>query len=615
VEDALPSRPGNALWIPAVVIALLSMPMMVTSRTFGHDWTLHLWLIRQQQLNIEAMWHPGLFVSVSRLGVFYPIYAFVGSGLYSVGGVLAIVLGDRPALAYKLLYVVGFCIAYGGMTWLSVQLGLRGWRSQIPGLVFVTGASFIVDLAGRGDLGEFVALAAVPLLVAAGRSLFMSSRVRPSDLLAVVVATFFLTGSNNITLLWAAIFIAFLAIVCIVAFAPSGLPPIPWRRVVVLAGSGAIGAGTNAWFLVDTFRYGRDTLISAQNEQSLPDGGLTRITLLFNPLRPASHSTSPWVRDWRVGLPWMFAAWALVIAVLLWRNREATAKRAFAAVFGVSLVYVVLVMRHGLWKSLPPVLYNVQLTVRLVSWVLMATALLVLLALRWQATAPAAIRRWSTVALVAVSAFNVGAATWQVWRVRSEYVVDDHEVATGSTYADEVVAARYDPPVSWSRGGDFRDVSGTEIATEPSRNLEVPARAIHRSRFAGVLNVPDGTLPFATNIAGGARYVTMTGIRAVGRTSDGLVVAVRAADAPATGPIRVTIQPVRSTVLRLGTIVSIVSGLLLLALTVWVLGGSVAIRRRRPPSPHPGSGGLSAALPRTVERPMELVGSAPTRAR
>ena len=87
MEDALPSRPGNALWIPVVVIALLSMPMMVTSRTFGHDWTLHLWLIRQQQLNIEAMSHPGLFVSVSRLGVFYPIFAFVGSGLYTLGGV------------------------------------------------------------------------------------------------------------------------------------------------------------------------------------------------------------------------------------------------------------------------------------------------------------------------------------------------------------------------------------------------------------------------------------------------------------------------------------------------------------------------------------------------
>ena len=41
------------------------------------------------------------------------------------------------------------------------------------------------------------------------------------------------------------------------------------------------------------------------------------------------------------------AVWALVVVVLLWRNREGTAKRAIVAVFAVSLVYVVLVMSGG----------------------------------------------------------------------------------------------------------------------------------------------------------------------------------------------------------------------------------------------------------------------------
>jgi hypothetical protein len=285
-----------------------------------------------------------------------------------------------------------------------------------------------------------------------------------------------------------------------------------------------------------------------------------------------------------VGLPWMFVAWALVVVVLLWRNREPTAKRAIAGVFCVSLVYVVLVMWGGVWKSLPPVLYNVQFTVRLVSWVLVLAALLVLLALRWQATATGPIRRWSSIALVGMCVFNAGAATWQVWRVRSEYVTRVHEVVTGRTFADQVVAARYDPPISWSDGGDFRDISSTAIATEPSRTLDVPVRAIHGSRFDGMLSVPDGPLPFATNIAGGPRFVTMTGIRAVGRTDDGLVVAVRGRNEPATGPIRVTIVPLRSTVLKLGALVSIVSVLLLAALIVWILGRRFrrgALPRRR----------------------------------
>ena len=631
MDDVLPSRPRNAMWIPVTVIALLSMPMMVTNRTFGHDWTLHLWMIRQQQLNLQAMAHPGLFVSVSRLGVFYPIFAFVGSGLYTVGGVLAIALGDRPVLAYKLLYVVGFCVAYGGMTWLSVQLGLRGWRSQIPGLVFVTGASFIVDLAGRGDLGEFVALAAIPLLVAAGRSVFTSSRVRPRDLLWAAIAVFLLTGSNNITLFWGVIFVVVLAAVCFVAFAPVGLPRIPWGRVAALGAAGALGAGTNAWFLVDTLRYGRDTFVAARNEQSAPLDALTKINVLFNPLRPSSHSTSPWTRDWRPGFPWLFVAWALVVVVLLWRNRESTSKRAIVGVFGCSVLYTVLVMWGGLWKSLPPVLYNVQFTVRLVSWALILTAVLVLLALRWQATATGSLRRWSTVALVALCVFNAGAATWQVWRVRSEYVTGlhegvpghVHEVVTGRTFADQVVAARDDPPLSWSDGGDFRDVSSTAIATLPSRRLEIPPTAIRRSRFDGVLRVPDGRQPFATNIAGGPRFVTMTGIRAVGRTDDGLVVAIRAANEPATGPIRVTIAPLRSTLLQVSDVVSIVSGLLLLALILWVLGGR--FRRRGRPEPRlpaaiPGSGEVEhdddpVPYGRELVGSVANVGGAPSRAR
>jgi hypothetical protein len=202
-----------------------------------------------------------------------------------------------------------------------------------------------------------------------------------------------------------------------------------------------------------------------------------------------------------------------------------------------------------------------------------------------------------------------------VWRVRSEYVAGTHEVVTGRTFADQVVAARYDPPASWPNGRDFRDITAKVVATAPARTLDVPPRTIHRSRFSGVLDVPDGPSPFATNIAGGPRFVTMTGIRAIGRTSDGFVVAVRAADAPAAGPIRVTIEPVRSAVLRLGTIISIVSGLLLLALIVWVLGRFVAGRRRRPRSGDPGRPDGSAAPPREAGRPMELVGSAPTGAR
>lgn len=566
-----PSRSMPTIWIPVVVVGLLAMPMMVTKRSFGHDWTLHLWMIRQQQLNIEALWHPGLFVSVDRLGVFYPLFAFVGSGLYTVGGCLAIVLGNRPILANKLLYLLGFALAYGGMTWLSVQLGVRGWRAQVPGLVLVTGAYFITDLAARGDLGEFIALAAIPMLIAAGRSVFASSRVRARDLLAVVGSVFVLTGSHNITLMWGSVFIVLLVLVSFVAFAPVGLPPIPWARVAAVAGSGLIGTGLNAWFLFPDLRYGLDTNVAGQNANKMPKTVLAKPSLLLNPLRPSDITNSAFARDIRLAVPWMFVLWAVLVVALLWRNREASSRRAFVGVFCVGVFFIAIIIWHGAWNVLPHVLYNVQFTWRLNAYVLLTTAVLVMLALRWQTTAPERLRRSTTALLLAIIVFNVGAATWQVWRVRSEYVKGGKEFVTGSTFAYQVVASRYSPPISWYSKGDFRDVSTPRIKTPSGRVLVVPPTAVHDSKFKGVLIVPNGPLPFSTNISAGPRFVTMTGIRPIGRTHDGSIVAVRGPGVPATGPILVAIVPVESRVLRLGAFVSLASLVLFAAMLLWAV--------------------------------------------
>jgi hypothetical protein len=89
----------------------------------------------------------------------------------------------------------------------------------------------------------------------------------------------------------------------------------------------------------------------------------------------------------------------------------------------------------------------------------------------------------------------------------------------------------------------------------------------------------------------------MTGIRPVGRTHDGSIVAVRGPGVPKTGPIEVTIVPVESTALRLGALVSIVSAVLLLAMMVWALG---RVARGR---------GLGRDVARLGPRPSEGAGS------
>jgi hypothetical protein len=582
LDVAAPSRRGDgfarfvirtAIWIPAATITVLMAPLLLTTRTFGHDWTLHLWLIRQQQFDIEARGVPGLFTSTRHLGAFYPMFAFVGSGIYSVGAYLSIALGDRPVLAYNALYGVALCLAFGGMTWLSTQLGLRGWRSQTAGMTLVTGAYFVTDFVGRGDFGELIALCSIPFVIAAARALVMSETVRPALVLALVVGVFVFTGSHNVTLMFGTVFFVALGIVLLVSVGPRA-SRVPWKRLGAVAGAAAIGMGLNAWYLVADVAYGLNTATSRYNVRRLPSTELAEAGLFLNPLRTADPYTAYW-RDLRFTLPWYFLVWVLVVARLVWPRKGAAARRLAGGLGALVVGYVTFIAWRAPWHLVPHELYNIQITWRLHGYVLLITALLVLLALRWEAGAERSQRRALGALLVAIIAFNLGAAVWQEWRVRSEYVTADREVVAGRHFAAEVVAARYEEPASWYPNAMYRDVSLPIVTTEPGRALEIPVRAVHDSRFSGVLDVPDGAAPFRTNLAAGSHFVRLEGIRFVGRTPDGLIVAARAADAPPRGPIAVTITPVRTTLLGAGTLVSLLSLAALVGLIGWTVRRSL----------------------------------------
>ena len=156
----------------------------------------------------------------------------------------------------------------------------------------------------------------------------------------------------------------------------------------VAASGGARGIGrdrrrdsTRGSSLAD-LRYGLDTDVALQNKNKVPQTLFATPNLLLNPFRPSAHVVSPYARDLRYTLPWMFALWAVVIAVVMWRHVERFSKRAFIGVLGVALVYVVLITWQTAWNVMPHVLYNVQFPSRLHAYVLIATALLVMLALR-----------------------------------------------------------------------------------------------------------------------------------------------------------------------------------------------------------------------------------------
>ena len=156
------------------------------------------------------------------------------------------------------------------------------------------------------------------------------------------------------------------------------------------------------------------------------------------------------MHDVRLSLPWLFAAWAIVVAVVAWRRIDGVGRRLIMLLTGLAGLYVYLLLYRRPWRSLPRVLYNIQFSYRLHGYVLLATALLVMVVLVWQARTNAGTRRATSAALSVVAVFTVGAATWQAWVVPSTFHEEKFatklEEKAPSNFADIVVAARYVRP-------------------------------------------------------------------------------------------------------------------------------------------------------------------------
>jgi len=94
-------RPG-ALWsrllvagVALLAIVGLSWPMIATKSGMNQDWPNHLWFLWQQSLYLKSNGYPSLFMTVGN-NIFYPFFAFYGGTLYTLGGLLSLLLGNAP---------------------------------------------------------------------------------------------------------------------------------------------------------------------------------------------------------------------------------------------------------------------------------------------------------------------------------------------------------------------------------------------------------------------------------------------------------------------------------------------------------------------------------------
>jgi hypothetical protein len=565
--------------IPVVVIAALMAPMVLTGRTFGIDWSGHLWLVEMQGRNIEALGHPSLFVQ-SGLGAFYAWYAFYGGTLYAIAGGLSALSGGHTTMAYVACYGLAFTMSYGGFWWIARQAGVSGWKTHVAPILFVTSAYFLTDSYARGAWPETMATSSIPLVVGAGGALLRGERLRRWPALAFLGAATVMTGSHNITLLLSTIFFALLLI--IVGVARVNLRALNWRRVLVIAGLLAVAVAINLWFLLPDLLYGTRTYIGAH--PAPPYMPALSLDLLLDPLRDSLLGTSGQLGPtptFYVQLPTLALLWSLASLAIYWRLLGSVARR-LALGFGLLLAAItMLIVWQGIWRHLPSLLWNVQFPYRLLTYAIFCVLALLVIALCHLGRGRS--RRALLGALIAIVAIESGQALHQIWATPSAIPSRSEIYTLGPSWWTRFASAG-----EGVFGDEFSDFSEREVIPSIPGLLELPARGpVKHGYEVSFLSPGPGTI--ATNIQTGSYLLDVGGATPAGRVLNGsLVVRV---NVPAGKRARVTFQPGSSWPLAVGRYMSLAGCAAALALLLWALVGACkwlgeTLRMRRKPHPQ-----------------------------
>ena len=484
-----------------MIFALLT-PILFTDRTFSTDWGNHFWLIWMQGRNITDLGEPSYFLQ-SSLGAFYPYYAFYGGSTYAALGVFSSLLSPEAAVVVG--YAGALAAAYLGWTWIAVQLGIRGWQSQLPGCIAITAPLAVTNLYGRGDIPEAIATSVIPLIAASALSMFRERRLRLSSAAVYVIGIAVLTGTHTLTLAWGTTFL--LVCAALLGACYWRLAVERTRRGLAVAGLTVLGAGINAWILVPLVLY-HSRLVERQ-----PDPiNLTAYTdpeRLFSLLRDSGSPYPIVTADINAQLPVLALLWALFCGAAYWRFLAPESRRLALALLGLGATLLLLVLSPELIEELPQTLRFIQFPYRILTYVDLVVVGLVTLAL-------AAVQRerstalLPSLALACIAIFNFALSVDQIFSVRSWLNGRDEAHLSSAT-----------PPRSWYAPRQFAD--GSAPLVEPT--LDVAQLMVRRGEeeFTAVYpRGPAGTVE--TGIATGSYFVDVSGARPAGRTADGLMI-------------------------------------------------------------------------------------------
>ncbi|HEU5062240.1 MAG TPA: hypothetical protein VFT79_03680 [Solirubrobacterales bacterium] len=562
--------------IPIAAILCLLAPILLTDRTFASDWGNHYWLIHMQGLDIRALDEPSIYLQ-SGLAAFYPYYAFYGGTFYAVTGFVSAAFGTE--LAVLLAYAGAIAANYLGWTWIARQAGIRGWRSQLPGLIAVTAPLAVTNLYGRGGIPEVIGTSMLPLVAASAISLVREPRMRLRDTVAFVVGLVFLTGSHTLSMVWGVALLALLGAVLIACC--WSLVKERAMRLLGLAWLAVLAGCVNAWMLAPLIAYHARTI------ESEPDPiGQSRFTEpanLFRVLRDMPDVDPLLHGDVNAALPVLAIVWALVAGAVFWRRLAPRSRAMGIALTAVLVALVALILRPSLLSSLPEFLQYIQFPYRLLTYAnfcAVGMVTLVLAGLGRRSSSPGSFA--AVASLAAIALFSLAISVGQ-----------NSDVRSWLGGRDEAVASSPRQPPSWYAFLQFGDGAAPIMKPTLDQPLTVPVEEEIRDSYR--VEYPPGPAGTAqTNIATGSYLVDVSGATPVGRDKTGQMIVRLPASPERPRPVEVSAkESVTVAAGRWLSVASILGALGALALTL--------TRRRR-------GRAVTDRAPALGEAPKPLVG-------
>jgi hypothetical protein len=484
---------------PLLLILALAWPLLFSDATFNEDWLNHLWYIWHQSLAIRANHLPSLFLEYSH-GIFYPIYAFYGGTIYALTGALSLVLGNAPLETYVLTYLLGFLAAYTGWYWASRMFGVGRWLAHVPGIVFVTSASYLMIIYGLGDWPEFLAVSVMPLMITSGLAVIRAERLRPPPAVALAVSSVVFFGSHLLTVIWGSTVLIIVGAAILVSV-PEARRSIGWSKVLRVLAIVVPAALVSAWFLLPTAAYESNTVIA----QSYP---IFRHLLRREMFTVAARHLFTLSRARASGtivttaLPILAIGWVLAgVGIALHARRGGTWMRLLIVLCSATALLLIVMTHAGLILALPRIYATLQFSFRLESYVLLGIAGAVLAALVVNRDGGPAARYW-TWALAPVLAVSVIGAIQQT-------------AAHPSGVSRKLALSSYLQPRYESEGLlDYVDDRVRVIRTHLP-HVSFPPESVHGDRVSIAVHEPRGQL-VDTNIRSAPELVHVSGARIVG---------------------------------------------------------------------------------------------------